>query len=176
MPALFLDENVKVELADALSAAGIETHTTVGEQRLQAIDADQLLFYANQGRVCVTQNRRDFLTLHEGWAAWTGAWGIPLAHSGILILDQGPLIPILMAALVPFLAGLPRSRIGCGTGTTTRRSGRNSPSAAHANAARHRKGSEATSHRWIIAYRFSFFGNCGSCPQTSACPCGRPQR
>lgn len=107
MPVLFLDENVKVELAEALSAAGIETHTTVSEQRLRAIDADQLLFCANQGWVCVTQNRRDFLTLHEGWATWTGAWGIPLAHSGILILDQGPLIPTLMAILVPFLATKP---------------------------------------------------------------------
>ena len=40
MPVLFLDENVKVELAEAPNAAGIETHTTVSEQRLRAIDAD----------------------------------------------------------------------------------------------------------------------------------------
>ena len=74
MPVLFLDENVKVELAEALSTVRIETHTTVSEQRLQAIDADQLLFCAHQGWACVTQNRRDFLTLHEGWTTVRARW------------------------------------------------------------------------------------------------------
>ncbi len=103
MPTLFLDENVKVELADALNAAGIPTRTTRDERRLRAIDADQLLFCAEQGWVLVTQNRRDFLALHEGWVTWTTAWGIALVHGGIFVLDQGPLVPDLVAAIVPFL-------------------------------------------------------------------------
>ncbi len=104
MPALFLDENVKVELADSLKEEGISVYTTRDQGRLGANDADQLLYCATHGWALVTQNRRDFLALHEGWVTWTTAWKRSSEHGGILVLDQGPLIPELVAAIVPFLA------------------------------------------------------------------------
>jgi len=104
MPTLFLDENVKAALAPALIAVGIPTLTTHGEDRLGMIDAAHLSHCANLGWVLVTQNRRDFLALHEGWVTWTAEWGVRREHNGILILDQGPGIAALVTAIVPFLA------------------------------------------------------------------------
>lgn len=103
MPTLFLDENVKTALAPALIAIGIPTRTTHGEDRLGMTDANHLLHCANQGWVLITQNRRDFLALHEGWVTWTAAWGVRQEHGGILILDQGPSITDLVAAIGPFI-------------------------------------------------------------------------
>ncbi len=71
MPLLFLDENVKIGLADVLRAAGIETRTVRDEGQLHTVDAALLLACANQGWMLVTQNRRDFRALHEGWVTWT---------------------------------------------------------------------------------------------------------
>lgn len=104
MPTLFLDENVKIELADALREEGVTVYTTRDQGRLGANDADQLLHCAAYGWALVTQNRRDFLALHEGWVTWTAAWRQRSEHGGILVLDQGPLISELVAAIVPFLA------------------------------------------------------------------------
>jgi predicted nuclease of predicted toxin-antitoxin system len=74
MAALYLDEDVPVELADLLRARGHSATTTRNESRLGRPDPDQLLFTAKNGFVLVTHNRRDFARLHEAWLLWARDW------------------------------------------------------------------------------------------------------
>ncbi len=104
MSILFFDENIKLELATTLRERGVDVRTTREESRLGALDADQLLHCAGQGWVLVTQYRKDFEPLHEGWLTWTAAWNIRSEHSGILALDQGPLVPELTEPIIQLLS------------------------------------------------------------------------
>lgn len=104
MPVLYLDEDVKFEVALTLRALQYDITTTRGEGRLQARDPAQLRFAAQHGRVLVTCNRRDFHALHEGWLDWSRAWSVGRDHAGVLAMDQGHLVSDYVNALIAFFA------------------------------------------------------------------------
>lgn len=88
----YLDENVKEQLAAVLIALGVDAVSTWQMGRKGASDFMQLLFAAQEGRVVVTHDSKDFQQLHGAWLAWAAAWGATAAarHSGILIIERGP--------------------------------------------------------------------------------------
>ena len=88
MTALYLDENVAVELAATLRRYGHSVSSAADERRLGASDAHQLLYAAQRNWVIVTHNRYDFHLLHTAWLLWSDAWRTPQQHAGILIIDQ----------------------------------------------------------------------------------------
>jgi hypothetical protein len=90
MAALHVDHNVSSQLALLLRRAGhdvIETRV-IGMSR--ATDDALLLAAADGGRVFITYNEADFVLLHDAWRRWSAAWGVNVAHAGILVLPQPP--------------------------------------------------------------------------------------
>lgn len=55
-----------------------------------AKDDEQLLFAAQQRRVLITHNIKDFQMLHDAWKRWSSAWEVDQPHSGLLIIPQPP--------------------------------------------------------------------------------------
>jgi hypothetical protein len=88
MAALYLDENVALELAALLRAKGHAVATTVEERRLGAPDPHQLLHAVARNWTFVTHNRHDFRLLHTAWHLWSNEWGSAHPHAGILVLEQ----------------------------------------------------------------------------------------
>ena len=107
MARLYLDSDVSVRLAPLLQAAGHDAVTAANQGRRRATDEEQLLAAAQQGRILVTHNRKDFVLLHAAWQRWPTAWGVSApAHAGILVLDQAR-EPELTVALATLLAVTP---------------------------------------------------------------------
>lgn len=48
-----------------------------------------VLYAAQQGRVFLTHNLKDFRLLHDAWHRWSTAWGVAPRHPGIVIYPQG---------------------------------------------------------------------------------------
>lgn len=67
MAALFLDEDVSIDLSVTLAQHGHFVTTTRGERRLGVSDPHQLTFAADRNWTIVTHNGRDFRLLHEAW-------------------------------------------------------------------------------------------------------------
>lgn len=88
MSALYLDENVAVELASLLRQRGHSVATTAEEHRLGAPDPHQLLHAATRGWTFVTHNRHDFRLLHTAWHLWANDWQVARRHAGILCIEQ----------------------------------------------------------------------------------------
>ncbi|HEY7293426.1 MAG TPA: DUF5615 family PIN-like protein [Dehalococcoidia bacterium] len=78
---LYLDEDVPLQVAEPLHAAGFDVLTTRDAGRLQAQDFDQLQFAASERRVLVTRNRDDFVEFTVRFFDE----GRP--HSGVLVLS-----------------------------------------------------------------------------------------
>ena len=68
--AVYLDENVDVELAVLLAANGFDVLTARAADRANRhlSDFDQLEFAASQGRAILTHDIRDFDALSKNWA------------------------------------------------------------------------------------------------------------
>ena len=75
---LYLDEHVDGLAGPRLAAAGGDVIGTHAAGMAGALDPDQLEYAANQGRVLVTFNARDFAPLAEWWHSGR-------SHAGILI-------------------------------------------------------------------------------------------
>lgn len=78
--ALYLDENIALQIAAALARQKYDVMTAHDAKLLGAKDRDQLEFAISQDRALVTHNRNDFLDLHNGWLAEERK------HYGIVIL------------------------------------------------------------------------------------------
>lgn len=121
MADVYLDEDVWLQLADDLRLQG-HAVVTYRDHRLRgASDALHLLTAAQEQRVLVTCNRRDFRLLHDAWHYWTAAWGVATQHAGIIVVDQT--VPrqahavgvlALLAGNRPFQARLYEWRNGAG--------------------------------------------------------------
>jgi predicted nuclease of predicted toxin-antitoxin system len=92
-PALLVDEDVRVMLADILRQRGyIATHVLeIG--RGGRSDADQLQYAAKEDRTVLTHNIRDYLVLDKLYRARQ------LEHAGIVVSDQLPLRELLRRTL-----------------------------------------------------------------------------
>lgn len=53
---------------------------------------------SEKGAYCLTDNRRDFLLLHDAWLTWTHEWRMDHRHSSILVVDQLPPADLYVAA------------------------------------------------------------------------------
>jgi predicted nuclease of predicted toxin-antitoxin system len=82
---LYLDADVDVKLAANLRKAGYDCVSArqVGNAALD--DESQMIFAANEGRVLVTHNIRDFAPIFERW------WHSDRCHPGIVVSQQIPL-------------------------------------------------------------------------------------
>jgi predicted nuclease of predicted toxin-antitoxin system len=60
---LFLDEDISPKVSEILRKKGVDAVSAHEADMLQASDAEQLSFAAAEGRVMVTRNRDDFITL-----------------------------------------------------------------------------------------------------------------
>jgi hypothetical protein len=105
MPILYLDEDVKSDVADLLIAPERSVRTTRGEGRLRAGDPFQLLYAAEQDWVLVTCNREDYQLLHDAWLLWAHRWDVRRTHAGILTLDQGHSASMIATAIDSFFSG-----------------------------------------------------------------------
>ncbi|MGI8857145.1 MAG: DUF5615 family PIN-like protein [Thermomicrobiales bacterium] len=112
MVSLYCDEDVNPKIAILLSHVGHSVRTTTDERRTGAWDPDQLAFATDQGSILITHNRRDFRTLHDAWMQWLPRWRERQPHSGILILDHGPLPVVIAEAIRAFLVTAPLSIAG----------------------------------------------------------------
>jgi len=54
----------------------------------KASDYAHLLHATQNQRILITCNWRDFQLLHGAWTHWTGAWGVTLQHTPILVVSQ----------------------------------------------------------------------------------------
>jgi hypothetical protein len=81
---LFLDEDVDVELASMLGAAGYDVLTTLsaGRANLALSDDDQLTYAAANGRALFSHNVRDFVALAQEWAS-SGR-----VHAGLILSSR----------------------------------------------------------------------------------------
>jgi len=60
---LYLDEDISPKISVILRKKGVDAVSAHEADMLQASDAEQLSFAAAEGRVMVTRNRDDFITL-----------------------------------------------------------------------------------------------------------------
>jgi hypothetical protein len=89
LPAFYIDNDVSRAVAPLLREAG---HDAVSAENLRldrAGDEEHVLVAAEQRRVFITHNERDFLLLHDAWRRWTTAWHMSQQHAGIVVVPQG---------------------------------------------------------------------------------------
>ena len=60
---LYLDEDISPKVSAILRKKGVDAASAHDSDMLQASDAEQLAFAAAEGRVMVTRNRDDYITL-----------------------------------------------------------------------------------------------------------------
>ena len=90
MARYHFDENVNYDIAVVLVALGHDVVTS-RDLRMDGQDDDlHLLAAANDKRILVTHNGRDFVVLNPAWRHWSRAWHAPVEHAGILIVPQAP--------------------------------------------------------------------------------------
>lgn len=88
MAALYTDHNVARALARLLQARS-HTVTTAHDLGLDgASDDEHLLVAAQHGWTLITNNRDDFVLLHNAWRRWASAWQVPAQHHGVIITRQ----------------------------------------------------------------------------------------
>ena len=79
---LYFDRHIMKQLAVDLRQRGYDVLTTEEANLDTASDEDQLTFAADQNRVILTFNIRDFAPLHEQWTADARP------HAGIVVSQQ----------------------------------------------------------------------------------------
>jgi len=94
-----LDQDVDKRLKEHLNVhygndEAVKTAAELGLHR--SLDGHHLLAAAQAGRIFVTHNGKNFITMQDAWVRWSGAWGVTPMHAGILIISQG-LTPLYAA-------------------------------------------------------------------------------
>lgn len=90
MAALHLDHNVARHVGVHLRAMGHDVTSAQREGLSRAGDDEHLLVAAEQDRVIITHNRKDFFLLHDAWRRWSAAWQVRPRHAGILVIPTWP--------------------------------------------------------------------------------------
>ena len=85
----FMDEHVPASVTKELLRLGIDVLTVQAARMRGRGDPELLAFAASEGRICVTQNTRDFLPLHQA--------GVP--HAGIIIVSNDVTMSMYVNAL-----------------------------------------------------------------------------
>jgi len=90
---LYLDEHLSPLLARMLRERGIDCLTAIETGNLGQSDEEQLTYAASQGRVLLTFDREDFLSLATQWTER----GRP--HAGLILSRQGSASELLRPLL-----------------------------------------------------------------------------
>jgi predicted nuclease of predicted toxin-antitoxin system len=90
---LFLDEDVRVLLAEILRQRGYDAVHVLDVGRGGKSDPDQLAYAVSQGRAMLTHNIRDYLLLDRAYQKQGRE------HHGIIVSDQVPLRELLRRTL-----------------------------------------------------------------------------
>jgi len=85
---IYLDHNVRADVADLLQAHGHVTTRTRDLKLTRARDHEQLLTAARRGTILVSHNYGDFELLHDAWRLWSEFWGVTAQHAGVLLVPQ----------------------------------------------------------------------------------------
>ncbi len=104
MASLYTDHNVALPTATALRIVyghDIVTARDLGLER--ADDAVHFLTAAQQGRILITHNAKDFVLLQEAWLLWSVAWGVAPTHAGVLVIPHRWLPPQAAREIDAFL-------------------------------------------------------------------------
>ncbi len=100
MADFHIDNDVPVELAQALIARGHTAWTARDLYLTGASDPEHLQHAAFNNRILVTHNKRDFRLLHQAWTTWFTL----RPHAGILVIKQQVLLaPEMAQAIDAFL-------------------------------------------------------------------------
>lgn len=90
-PLFHLDKNGPPAIARLLNALYGDPTCAVTAASLgmsRALDGHHLLSAATAGRILVTYNAKDFVTMDDAWQRCQRAWGTTNQHAGILIIPQ----------------------------------------------------------------------------------------
>lgn len=90
---IYLDEHIQPLLAHILASRKIDCLTTQTAGNLGRSDEEQLMFATRQGRVIVTFDRKDFLSLAHQWATDNRS------HAGIILAKPCSLSELLRQLL-----------------------------------------------------------------------------
>ncbi|MDQ2784421.1 MAG: hypothetical protein M3Y58_05410 [Chloroflexota bacterium] len=107
---LHIDHDVPLAIADYLYTLrdngapkyAIETATSLG--MTTASDHEHLLAAAQDARVLITRNWRDYYLLHGAWVGWSVALDMGRSHAGILVLSHHASVLQASLALDAFLS------------------------------------------------------------------------
>lgn len=78
----YIDEDIPLSFAQALSNRGVDTLTTGAAGNKGFSDAEQLAYVSQNNRIIVTHNKKDFILLHNEYMR-SGK-----THTGIIVTDQ----------------------------------------------------------------------------------------
>ncbi len=91
MANFYLDHDVSLNLSLLLQGDGHDVRTAQDVGLAQASDDVQLLAAAEQGRISLTHNRKDYILLNSAWARWPRSWRVTAPpHAGIPVLEHRP--------------------------------------------------------------------------------------
>ncbi len=82
---LYLDEDVPLSFGEALNNRGVDILSTQDAGNKGFTDLEQLLFAAQDKRVIISHNKKDFIQLHKHCLE------IKTQHHGIVLTDQLPI-------------------------------------------------------------------------------------
>ena len=91
--SLFLDEDVRVLLAEVLRSRGYQATHVLEVKRTGKSDAEQLAYAAKNEMAVLTHNIRDYVVLHKAYQA------AGKNHSGIIVSGQIPFNDLLKRIL-----------------------------------------------------------------------------
>jgi len=92
-PSLYLDEDVRVLLAEVLRSRGYQATHVLEVKRTGKSDAEQLAYAAKNGMAVLTHNIRDYVVLHKAYQA------AGKNHFGIIVSEQVPFNDLLKRTL-----------------------------------------------------------------------------
>ena len=111
MASLYIDEDLKEDVAEALADLGHAALLTRVAGNKGATDAEQLAFAVREQRILVTCNRRDFLLLHEAWHVCARERQVaarPLHHCILLMPNERAATPTILASAIDSLLATER--------------------------------------------------------------------
>jgi len=91
--SLFLDEDVRVLLAEVLRSRGYLATHVIEVKRTGKSDAEQLAYAVKNGMAVLTHNVRDFIVLHKAFQT------AGKNHFGIIVSEQIPFNDLLKRTL-----------------------------------------------------------------------------
>lgn len=86
MARAHLDANIPYPVWLDLRGRGHDvTHSRASRELYRAPDGKEVLYAAQDERIIVSHNLKDFRLLHDAWRRWSDAWEVDRRHAGMLL-------------------------------------------------------------------------------------------